>query len=78
MNELISNDLTGARMTTIDIMNLLNANLPANKKHPYDHFEIIKKVEDLMRMNIIQLRKKSKLIIIKHLAITLRSEVMSL
>ncbi len=55
MNELISNDLTGARMTTIDIMNLLNANLPANKKHPYDHFEIIKKVEDLMRMNIIQL-----------------------
>ncbi|CAM8359735.1 hypothetical protein ESCOCP333M_13060 [Escherichia coli] len=78
MNELISNDLTGARMTTIDIMNLLNANLPANKKHPYDHFEIIKKVEDLMRMNIIHLRKKSKLIIIKHLAITLRSEVMSL
>lgn len=43
MNELISNDLTGARMTTIDIMNLLNANLPANKKHPYDHFEIIKR-----------------------------------
>ncbi|EHK3056081.1 hypothetical protein J5T16_001737 [Escherichia coli] len=58
MNELISNDLTGARMTTIDIMNLLNANLPANKKHPYDHFEIIKKVEDLMRMNIIHLQKK--------------------
>lgn len=53
MNELILNDFMGVWMIIIDIMNLLNVNFLVNKKYLYDYFEIIKKVEDLMRMNII-------------------------